>query len=178
MHEDKPMAYTASATVRVVDGSPTISLPYEGDEEYGGNHTASFTAVILGDYADQGKSWNVTWNFGDGNTTSTTGGNASTVPHVYIQEGLLTVRVNASGPYPTFGAPSASAQFSLESVPDFDNDGLPNAYETLVTHTSNAYADSTDKTGASGTGCTDYVGAGCESIPGVGSYTADTDGDG
>jgi PKD repeat protein len=141
--------YTASATVRVVDGTPTISLPYEGDEEYGGNHTASFTAVILGDYADQGKSWNVTWNLGDGNFTSTAGGNVSTASHVYIQEGLLTVRVNASGPYPKFGAPNATAQFSLESVPDFDNDGLPNAYETLVTHTSNAYADSTDKTGLS-----------------------------
>ena len=170
--------YTASTTVRVVDGSPVISLPYEGDEEYGGNHTASFTAVILGDYADRGKSWNVTWSLGDGNITSTTGGNVSSVTHVYIQEGLLTVRVNASGPYPTFGAPSVSTQFSLMSVPDFDNDGLPNAYETLVTHTSNAYADSTDKTGMSGTGCTDYVGANCESIPGVGSYTADTDGDG
>ncbi len=172
--------YTAHATITVYDGSPSLSLAYAGAEVYGGPVPMNLTALVLGDYADQGKAWNFTWTWGDGtpSTLASPGGNLSAEVHTYNYSGPISLTVSAAGPYPGRGAPAASTTDTLFGVPDSDADGLPDAYEVMVTHTNPYLASTSNRTRLSGTGCTDYVGPNCMSIPGIGSFNGDNDGDG
>lgn len=172
-----------SATVKVVDPAPWISLPWQSALIYGVNHTATLNATGLGTWGDlipNSHSWKFTWAYGDGsavkNTTSTTG--YTEVNHTYTQGGYALLNLTATTPQAT--AYKASATFSayLNLVPDSDGDGLPNAYEAFITHTS-PWQSHTNQTGYGeyyGTGFTDYLTALFDGL--LSNLTADSDGDG
>lgn len=168
------------ATVTVKDGAPAVSLPYQGAEVYGLQHNMNFTARVLGTYADQGRPWNFTWYWGDKNVSGplSPGGDVSTQTHLYNYTAPANLSLVVEGPYGKLGSGNTTASVTINSVPDSDQDGLPDIYEIMVSHTSPYLADTQDKLGYTGHGCTDYVGSSCMSIPGIGSFNGDDDGDG
>ncbi len=185
-------AYWAHALVHVQDGVPTVSIEFGNGEIYGETHPTNFTAIVLGDYADQYKVWHFTWAWGDGSSwANTTGTLTYTTVHTYTLAGTLTLTVNVSGPYRNIiypwsklGAPNATVANTISSVPDIDGDGIPDALAASVTQTSitsvapSAPAGQEWGSSFAGYGCTNYVGPNCQIIPGIGSFSGDNDGDG
>ena len=178
----------AYATITVRDGAPSLSLPYANTEIYGAVAPLSFTTTVEGTYADananggHGIPWTFTWAWGDGRTSGplSPGGNNSTATHTYNSTGPMTMNVTVSSSYwGTLGAKSASFTASVLDLPDSDEDGLPDAYELMVTHTNPFLVSTWDNSSArAGWGCTDYVGKDCMLVPGIGSFTGDDDSDG
>ena len=179
--------YMASSRVIVYDGVPTISLPFSFAFLYGqssklpsGFVPTNLSVGVLGDYADQGKQWNYTWNFGDASSwLNATGGNTTHTSHQYNYTGPLYLTVNVSGPYHALGAPSAVVADRMMGLPVSSEDGLPNIVAQAIVHVSPFSPEPGVPFGQFyGTGCTNYVGGGCEFVPGIGSFNGDNDGDG
>jgi len=123
-----------SAAVTVLDEPLTVLLPYNGFVVYGENHTATFDAIVLGSGADERAgptAFQYAWSFGDGSSPTTTrGSSVGSVGHVYTMSGNPTLNVSVVGPYGTTGSASAM----LTTVPNWDGDGIPDEYASLVLH--------------------------------------------
>ncbi len=167
--DDGTTVASATGQVRVIDQPFTVSLPYDGFTVYGENHTATFTASVLGSAADRldpSANYTYVWSFGDGTPNVTTYGHLSgSVQHVYSMSGnpVLTVTVIAPD------GRTAGTSATLICVPNWDGDGIPNEYATLMLHTNPGNDPS------HGTGLTDFMAA---FVVGGLNQTADTDHDG
>ena len=145
----KPGTYPVHVTVTDPDGNSgssntayftvkdlplVVSLPYAGATVYGENHTAPFTATVLGSLADEAfgsSGFHYLWGFGDQSPpTAASSGLTDTVGHVYTVEGNPVLSVSVTSPYGSTG----SAQATLILVPDSDGDGIPNLYAQAVLH--------------------------------------------
>ena len=183
------MGLSKSGTITVQDEPLTVVLPYGDYVAYGENHTESFGATVLGSYADYFWSnytktdpslgpFNYSWNWGDGtnDTNVSHTGYADAESHEYLGTSIYGMRVTATSPFPAEFASTGTGYASVTNVPDSDSDGLPDAYETAITHTNPYWPDSAAKSSSyNGTGLTDYVGPYLSSI---GNLTADPDSDG
>lgn len=184
--------YWAHALVHVQDGVPTVAVGFQFGESYGEVHPTNFTAIALGDYADQGKAWHFTWAWGDSSSWfNATGTLTDSVVHTYSLAGSLSLSVNVSGPYPNvvypwakLGAPNATTTVQVLSVPNVDGDGVPDALaasQQVSITTAGPNIPTGQEWGAYSVNgvseaCTWYVGANCASIPGIGSFSASSSG--
>ncbi|MCI4363617.1 MAG: PKD domain-containing protein, partial [Thermoplasmata archaeon] len=171
-----------STFVNVLDPAPMVLASYADAVVYGENHTADFTQVVLGSWADLNAattSWTFTWQWGDGSgptvvATSSLPGIAS---HSYATSVPATLTVSIQTPWPAAYRSTGVSVNPLFLVPDWDGDGLPNEYETTITHTHPGFAEtfgSPARQGGTGNGFTDFL---AQQL-GVGNPTTDIDGDG
>ena len=174
---------TESLPLTVVDYPVTISLPYQGAEIYGENHSVTFTGRALGGYYDnwvgpQGQEWNYSWSWGDGSAINTpsSAANQSSELQWYNTTGPESVSLTATSPEPAAFRTSGTGTAQLNAVLDSDGDGLPNAYEALVTNTRAWYAVTADKSDSFGTGLTDFQAGALNGY--LSNWSADKDGDG
>ncbi len=178
-----------SGTITVQDDPLTVVLPYGDYVAYGENHTESFGATVLGSYADYFWSnytkidpsignFSYTWQWGDGtnDTNASHTGFTDAETHEYRGTSIYGIRVTATSPFPAPFSSAGTGYTSVTNVPDSDSDGLPDAYETAITHTNPYWPDTAAKSSSyNGTGLTDYVGPYLSTI---GNATADSDSDG
>jgi hypothetical protein len=174
-------SYTARAQVKVIDPLPTLSAPFEASYVYGENHTSIFTVTGLGTWADSHgpEPWNFTFAWGDGSGStfvqSVTG--SATATHIYTQAGMVLLNVTVTSPQYAAYASTRVVPILLYLNPDSDGDGLPNIFETLITHTSPYQTSSPNKDPYPwGTGFTDYLVASFNGL--LTNLTSDPDGDG
>ncbi|MCI4341730.1 MAG: PKD domain-containing protein [Thermoplasmata archaeon] len=175
-----------SATLTVYDPAPVLTSNYVGGIVAGMNHTALFHALALGTWADVAgyatSTWNFNWQWGDGSAatpTSTPNDPAWSAPsHAYRWSGPVEVNLTVTAPWPSsLRTGSVGWSASVVLIPDWDGDGLPNAYETGVTHTNPGLIQTAGVPGdqmAPGYGLTDFLAARLA----LGNLSDDPDGDG
>lgn len=172
----------ASATVKVVDVAPLISFPYYGSIDYGENHTARYRSVVWGGWADltptNGSKWKYNWGWGDGTANSTLSSVSPIVnqTHMYTLAGPVYLILTVTTPQPAGYSTTGRVNDSVTLIPDYDGDGLPNAFEKLVTNTSMYYSNTPSKQTVHGTGLDDYLEALFNGV--LGNASADPDRDG
>lgn len=193
-----PGTYTAAATVtNVLSGnhsSPsqrvTVSdypvrpvLPYIDSWVTGENHSTNFSGAAIGGYYDSiggaaNHKWNFTWVWGDGTqpTVQTGVGDPTYAVHWYLTTGTELLYLYATSPEPIAYQRTGWITAPIHTVLDSDGDGLPNAFETLVTNTSPYLADTADKTHSYGVGLTDFQAGMLNGL--LSNLSADQDGDG
>lgn len=172
-----------ATTVKVIDPAPMVLAEYTDGVVYGVNHTAVFTQTVLGSWADlnhAGTTWTFTWNWGDGgsNTVDHPSVPSDNASHSYLtQLPLVLLNVSVLTPFASAYRSSGSSSSPVFLVSDWDGDGLPNTYETTITHT-NPGCDETfgspNCQGSTGYGFTDFL----SQQLGVGNPSTDVDGDG
>lgn len=173
-----------SASLSAKDVPLTVVIPNPGYIAYGENHSESFSVQVLGSYADSyptnyslGNS-SFLWQWGDGsaNASAMNATGSDSASHYYNLTGIFALTVSVDGPYATGINTNGTATSYVSSVPDSDGDGVPNAYETAITHTNPYWPqNATKSTSHNGTGLTDYVGS---YFTYIGSLGADPDADG
>jgi hypothetical protein len=171
-----------STYVNVIDPVPMVLASYADAVVYGENHTATFTQGVLGSWADRNAgttTWTVTWQWGDGSnpTVSSVSSFPASAGHVYATSVPATLVVSVQTPWAAAYSSTGVSVDPLFLVPDWDGDGLPNEYETTITHTNPGFAEtfgSPPRQGSTGNGFTDFL----SQQLGVGNPSTDIDGDG
>lgn len=172
-----------STTVKAIDPAPMVLAEYSDGVDYGMNHSAPFTQTVLGSWADQNlpnTTWTFTWQWGDGggNTVQHPNAASSTAAHLYLNQlPSVNLVVSILTPFGSAYRSAGSSSSQLFLVSDWDGDGLPNQYETTISHTHpgcDSTAGPPSCEGGTGYGFTDFL----SQQLGVGNPSTDVDGDG
>ncbi|MCI4346473.1 MAG: hypothetical protein L3K07_06960 [Thermoplasmata archaeon] len=176
-----------SAPVTLIDPAPSVYAQYHGGMVTGENHTSTFTVTVGGSWADSnaqgGSQWKFVFAWGDGPSTTTVMSSTPTASatHIYLTSGQVVMNYTVTTPWSAaYRTGPVTAHNTLNLIPDWDGDGLPNVYENTVTHTSPVYpltVGPPNDQGATGYGLTDFMAANLN-LGTLSNLSNDPDGDG
>jgi hypothetical protein len=176
-----------TAPVTLIDPAPSVYAQYQGGMVTGENHTSTFTVTVGGSWADSfaqgGSQWKFVFAWGDGSSQTTVMSSApiASASHTYLGSGQVVMNYTVTTPWSAaYRTGPVTVHNTLNLIPDWDGDGLPNVYENTVTHTSPAYpltVGPPNDQGATGYGLTDFMAANLN-LGTLSNLSNDPDGDG